>query len=189
MTRFPLHDLGTAPEESRDTISTIEGKMGFLPNVYGVFAESPAVIKAYTSLTHLLENGSFSPTEQQLMLLTVSVANDCGYCIAAHTMEAMRESLDDGVIDAVRNGEQIGDDKLATLHRFTKDMVENRGQVPTGGIEAFMATGYTKAHVLEVALAVALKTMSNYINLFANTPLDPMLEDARWEEDSLAYIA
>jgi len=189
MTTFPLHDQDSAPEQSRDTLSAIEGKLGFLPNIYGVFAESPAVIKAYTSLSHLLNHGSFSPAEQQLMLLTVSVTNDCGYCVAAHTMGAMQESLGKDVIKAVRNDTPIADDRLATLHGFTKTMVKNRGQVPAGGIEAFMGAGYTKSHVLEVALAVALKTMSNYINHFADTPLDTMFEDARWEEDSEAYVA
>lgn len=189
MTSFQLHDQETAPEESRDTLSAIEGELGFLPNIYGVYAESPAVIKAYTSLTHLLNNGSFSPAEQQLMLLTASAANDCGYCVAAHTMGARMSALDEGVIEAVRNDTPIADGKLAALHSFTKTMVENRGVVPAGAIDAFLGAGYTKAHVLEVALAVALKTISNYINHFAETPLDAAFEDAHWQEDAEAYVA
>ena len=43
-------------------------------------------------------------------------------------------------------------------------------------ISAFMAAGYTMEQVLEVILAVAHKTISNYANPIADTPLDDAFE-------------
>ncbi|MHA1598644.1 MAG: carboxymuconolactone decarboxylase family protein [Alphaproteobacteria bacterium] len=188
MTAFQVHDKTTAPTDSHPEMSGVEEKFGFMPNIYGVFAESPAIIKAYVSMTNLLGNGSFSPPEQQLMLLTVSAVNGCGYCVAAHTMGGRMTALEEDVIQAIRNNTPVADKKLAALHAFTKSVVENRGNMDVGSIEAFMDAGYTKAHVLEVNLAVAIKTMSNYINHMADTPLDEAFEPARWD-DAEAYVA
>jgi len=189
MTQFTLHTAETAPVGSRDEIADTTNKFCFLPNIYAVFADSPAVIKAYKAMTNLLLNGSFSPAEQQLMLLTVSTTNDCGYCVAAHTMGGKREGLDDLVIEAVRTGLPIPDRKMAVLHRFTKLIVENRGWVSNDDIDSFMAAGYSRQQVLEVVLAVSLKTLSNYINHFAETPLDEAFEPVRWRATQTAANA
>ena len=65
MTTFDLHTANTAPEDSRATLTSVEDKVGFVPNIYGIFAESPSVLKAYTAITQLLNRGAFSPAEPQ----------------------------------------------------------------------------------------------------------------------------
>ena len=47
MSIFDIHTTETAPEQSREVMAGVVGKFGFLPNIYGVLAGSPAVIKAY----------------------------------------------------------------------------------------------------------------------------------------------
>ena len=181
MSIFELHTPESAPEDSRETMVAVENTYGFLPNIYGVFAESPSVIKAYTSITQLLSRSSFSAAEQQLMLLTASAVNGCEYCVAAHTMAGKMCELDNTMIEAVRSGIPIPDPKLAKLDAFTKSVVENRGWVSADEIDSFIAAGFTKAQVLEVVLAVSLKTLSNYVNHFADTPLDDALEPTAWK--------
>jgi len=180
MSIFGLHSPETAPEQSRDVMASVASKFGFIPNIYGVLAESPAVIKAYTSMTALLGSTSFSPAEQQLMLLTISASNKCEYCVAAHTLVGKRFSLDEDAIDAVRAGRAIADPRLNALHGFTKSVVESRGNVTATEVDDFIAAGFSKAQTLEVVLATALKTMSNYINHFADTPLDEAFRPEAW---------
>lgn len=181
MTTFDLHTSETAPEGSLDAMAGVENAFGFLPNIYGVFAESPSVIKAYTSITQLLNRSSFSPAELQLMLLTTSAVNGCEYCVAAHTMGGKKARLDNTVIEAIRGNIPIPDPRLAKLHKFTKSVVENRGWVSPEEVDEFIQAGFTKAQVLEVVLAVSLKTISNYVNHFAETPLDEALEPLAWK--------
>lgn len=181
MTTFDLHTANSAPEDSRATLASVEDKVGFVPNIYGIFAESPSVLKAYTAITQLLNRGAFSPAEQQLMLLTASTVNGCEYCVAAHTMVGKSAHLDDAVIEAVRNGEPIDNPRMATLHSFTKSVVDNRGWVAPEEDDDFIAAGFTKAQVLEVVLAIALKTISNYTNHFAETPLDDAFAPVAWQ--------
>ena len=162
-------------------MEAVEAGFGFLPNIYGVFAESPPVLDAYIALTDLLAKTAFTPGEAQLILLTISATNGCGYCVAAHTTVGKMVKLDTLVIEAVRNGLPIPDKRLAILHQFTRKMVDKRGMVAATDVDAFINAGFTKAQVLEVAMATALKTMSNYINHFADTPLDAAFEPARWQ--------
>ena len=181
MSIFDLHTPETAPEQSRDVMAAVAGKFGFMPNIYGVLAESPAVIKAYTSMTALLGSTSFSPAEQQLMLLTISASNGCEYCVAAHTVVGKKFSLNADSIEAVRQGRPIDDLRLNALYHFTKSVVESRGNVTADEVDDFIAAGFDKAQTLEVVLATALKTMSNYINHFADTPLDEAFKVEAWE--------
>jgi len=86
MTDFPQHTLETAPQETAEDLKAVEARFGFLPNIYGVLAESPATLRGYLSLSAILGESSFSPPEQQLMLLCASIENGCDYCVAAHTL-------------------------------------------------------------------------------------------------------
>ncbi len=181
MSDFQLHTIDTAPEGSREILNAVVKRFGFLPNIYATFAESPAALKAYVQLTETLAGGSFAADEIQLMLLTVSAENGCEYCVSAHTMVAGMAKLDEGTINAVRDGTPIEDKKMAALHTFTQSMVRLRGNVSDDQIKALMAAGYTRAHVLEVALATSLKTLSNYMNHFAGTPLDEAFAPFRWQ--------
>ena len=180
MSFFNLHTAETAPAGSRKELQSVQEKYGFVPNIYGIFAESPSVIKAYMALTDLLNEGSFSLAEQQLMLLTNSTINGCEYCVAAHTMVGKMAHLDDIVIEAVRTGVPIPDKKMAALHNFTKQIVEKRGWIEKQEIDTFLEAGFSKAQVLEVVLATSIKTLSNYINHMADTPLDEAMQPFAW---------
>ena len=48
-------------------------------------------------------------------------------------------------------------------------------------IERFFAAGYSHRAVLDVILGIAQKTMSNYINHVAVTPVDEVFRSLKWE--------
>jgi alkylhydroperoxidase family enzyme len=48
-------------------------------------------------------------------------------------------------------------------------------------IEEFLSAGYLRQHVLEVVFAVAMKTLSNYVNHMAETPVDAQFMQQVWE--------
>ena len=43
-------------------------------------------------------------------------------------------------------------------------------------LDAFSEAGWTSQQVLEIILAVAIKTMSNYTNAIARVPLDAVVQ-------------
>ncbi len=180
MANFTLHDSSTAPEGARDFIAGVEKKMGFVPSLYAVFAENPAVLTAYTQLADQLGKTGLSPLEQQIVTITASVENECHFCVAAHTTISEGQGLDLAVIDAVREDRAITDPKLEALRIFSKKVVIDRGFVSDTDVDTFLRAGYDRSAVLAVILGVALKVISNYTNHVAETPVNEAFQKHAW---------
>jgi alkylhydroperoxidase family enzyme len=86
------------------------------------------------------------------------------------------------VVKSVRENTPIADGKLEALRQFAYEVVEKRGFVPESIKDRFLSAGYTDRNILEVILGVGLKTLSNYTNHIAETPLDPAFEPAKWHK-------
>ncbi|MEM7329950.1 MAG: carboxymuconolactone decarboxylase family protein [Pseudomonadota bacterium] len=180
MANFTLHDSSTAPDGARDFIAGVEKKMGFVPSLYAVFAENPAVLTAYTQLADQLGKTGLSPLEQQIVTIAASVENECHFCVAAHTTISEGAGLDLNVIAAVREDRAIADPKLEALRVFTKKVVIDRGFVSDTDVDAFLNAGYAQSAVLAVILGVALKVISNYTNHVAETPVNEAFQKHAW---------
>ncbi|MEM1148514.1 MAG: carboxymuconolactone decarboxylase family protein [Pseudomonadota bacterium] len=180
MANFTLHTSSTAPEGARDFIAGVEKKMGFVPSLYAVFAENPAVLNAYTQLSDQFGKTGLTPLEQQVVTIAASVENECHFCVAAHTTIAEGAGLDLSVIEAVREDRAIDDPKLEALRLFTKKVVIDRGFVSDTDVDAFLQSGYDRAAVLAVIVGVALKVISNYTNHVAETPVNDAFQKHAW---------
>ena len=86
----------------------------------------------------------------------------------------------EAVIEALRNDQQILDAKLAELSRFTRVLVSSRGLPGNRDVQLFLDAGYSERQVLEIILAIAVKTMSNYTNHLFHTPLDQAFAKHAW---------
>lgn len=180
MSQFNVHSKETAPAESAELLAAAEKVYGFIPNLLGVMAESPATIKAYMTIGKIFDESSFSATERQVVILAASRFNECDYCVAAHSVVANMQKVPADVIEAIRNDQAIDDDKLEALRTFTTVAVEKRGWVSDDDIAAFQAAGYSKAQILEVILGLSFKTLSNYVTHLAETPLDDAFATQAW---------
>lgn len=180
MANFTIHDSRTAPEGAREFISGVEKKMGFVPSLYGVFAENPAVLDAYTQLSEQLGKTGLSALELQIVTIAASVENECHFCVAAHSTISEGQGLDLNVINAVREDRAIDDPKLEALRIFTKKLVIDRGFVSDCDVDTFLAAGYDRAAVLAVILGVSLKVISNYTNHVAETPVNDAFQKHAW---------
>lgn len=186
MADFQTYTLETVRPEGRETLEGIEKGYGFVPNLLGTMIESPQTAEAYIALGQLLEKSSFSSTEQQLILLTVSRANGCEYCVAAHSTVASMQDVPAQVVAAIREDRPVADAKLEALRRFVVQVVEQRGWLEDEQLQAFFAAGYGQQQVFEVILAVSMKTISNYINHIAGIELDEAFAGQAWRQPDSA---
>jgi hypothetical protein len=69
---------------------------------------------------------------------------------------------------------------LRTLSAFTRAMLVKRGRPSREDVGAFLAAGYGERQVLEIVLAIAVKTISNYTNHLFETPVDQPSERRTW---------
>jgi AhpD family alkylhydroperoxidase len=180
MAEFTVYDEQTAPEQSQPMLAAAERRLGFVSSLSGVMAESPELLAAYNALYQQFLASSLPDPAKHVVLITASAANRCAYCVAAHSTMALRGALTPEAVAALRDGKPLDDPELAAVHTFTHAVVEGRGWVDSDRVDAFLAAGYTRRHVLDVILGVGVKTLSNYTNHIANTPLDPAWAEQRW---------
>jgi uncharacterized peroxidase-related enzyme len=180
MSDLLVHTIDTAPAASREALEGARRAFGFVPNLLGVLAASPAALRAYLSVSEAFNASAFSDVERQVVLLSVSAEHGCQYCMAAHSAAATAAEMPRDVLDALRSGEPIPDARLETLRRTTSMLVTSRGRLRDDGLAAFLAAGFTTAQLLEVIAGIAQKTISNYTNHIAVTPLDRRFDKFAW---------
>jgi uncharacterized peroxidase-related enzyme len=181
MTILTVHTKESAPAASRPVLERIGKAFGFVPNLYAVYAESPAALQGALAISEAFSKTSLSPAEQQLVALAVSEANDCEFCMAAHSTLAKHAArVAPAIVAAVRSREPLADAKLDALVTFTRKIVEERGFVADADVAAFLGAGYTKAQILEVLLGVGMKTFNNYADHIAHTPLNAEYKAEAW---------
>jgi uncharacterized peroxidase-related enzyme len=179
---YPVHTIDSAPAAAKEILAGAKKGLGFVPNLFAVMAEAPALLKAYTKLSGIFDETSLSATERQVVLLTASYVNNCEYCIAAHSIIAGMQKVRADVVQAIRDGRPIADKKLEALRRFAAAVVNSRGWPSDAETAALLSAGYGRQQVFEVVLGVGMKTLSNYANHIAKTPLDQAFASAAWSK-------
>lgn len=158
-------------------------RIGYVPNIYGMMANSAGLLGSYTSGDRSFrENSLFNNSEKEIIYLTISRENECHYCVAVHsTLSDTMSKVPREITDAIRDGKEVPDKKYAVLVKFTRAMVVSRGRPTRQDINDFLSIGYSDHHVLEIILAIAVKTMSNYSNQLFQTPVDEMFQGREWK--------
>ena len=182
MTTLKVHNIESAPQESKPLLEGSLKSFGMLPGLHGVLAESPQILKAYQELHELFMNSSFNEDELTVVWQTINVEHACHYCVPAHTGIAKMMKVDDAIIEALRNETPLEDAKLEALRTFTLSLTRNRGNVSQEDLTAFYAAGYGERQVLDIILGLSQKVISNYTNHIANTPVDAAFEKFAWEK-------
>lgn len=177
--------LETAQGRAKEALDTAIRQVGMIPNMYAKMANAPGLLETYLFGYNLFRKESgFTPAEQEVVLLTISRLNECDYCLAAHSMIAEAVSKTPAqAIAAIREDRPIEDAKLRTLASFTQLMLESRGRPTDQDVQAFLAAGYSERQVLEVILAIAVKTLSNYANHVFHTELDQRFAGHAWQPE------
>ncbi len=172
-----------AVSPASERLNEAQAQLGFIPNMYSMMANSPGLLDTYIHGYNLFRGQSgFTPAEQEVVFLAISRENGCTYCVAAHSFVADKMSgVPAAVTDAIRDDTPIPDAKLAVLHDFARLMVRQRGLPSKAAVSPFLAAGYSEKQVLEIVLAIAVKTLSNYANHVFHTPVDGVFADRTWE--------
>ncbi|WP_299152316.1 carboxymuconolactone decarboxylase family protein [uncultured Tateyamaria sp.] len=180
MTDFPSHDVQSAPEGSKPLLEASQKAFGRLPGLHKVMAESPQVLEGYQVLHKLFTETAFDADEMTVVWQTINVEHECHYCVPAHTGIAKMMKVSDEISQALRNETPLPTAKLEALRVFTLRMLRGRGNVTEAQMQEFFEAGYGHRAVLDVILGLAQKTMSNYINHVAETPLDDVVKPLAW---------
>lgn len=180
MQKFTKYNLYNAPQASLEQLESAKEQFGFLPNLLGYMAESPTLLNSYVYMAKQVAKTQLTPTEQQIVMMTVNRYHECRYCMAGHSKLAETQDIDMSVINAIRDDKPLGNVKYAALRSFSLKLVEQRGVVSQTLVNAFYNAGYTQQNVLDIIAMIAFKVMSNYSNHIVGTELDGLSISHRW---------
>jgi len=164
--------IDAAPAATHASLKTVEKQLGGVPNMFRVVANSPAALSGYLQLSAASAQGGLDAATRERIALAVAELNGCGYCLSAHSFLGRKVAkLDDAEIAANRSGAS-NDPKADAAVRFAAAVVRQRGRVSNDQVHAVLSAGYSNAQVLDILLAVALNTFTNYVNEVAQTEVD-----------------
>ena len=93
-------EYADAPPEVRavydDIMSTRQ--TDYINNFWKAIAHDPAALKrTWESIKQIMAPGALDPLTKEMLYIAVSVTNQCGYCIASHTVSAQKKGMTDAM--------------------------------------------------------------------------------------------
>ncbi len=161
----------SAEGKAAELLATVKAKMGMVPNITRAMANGPAVLEAYLGFSGALGKGALSVKDRERIALAVGQANDCEYCVAAHSAVGKRVGLTPEEVRGSRLG-RSADPKSDALVKFARKLVDDRGRVSDADVEEVRAAGFDDGGISEIVANVALAVFTNYFNHVAGTEVD-----------------
>lgn len=171
MSRIHPIDAATASPEQKQLLADVKQAMGVVPNLVATMAHSPAVANAYLAFNKALSKGVLTPQMREKISLAVGQANECDYCLAAHSAIGAKVGLSEAEIQAARHA-TCGCDQTAAALAFAAKVVTERGRVSDEDVAVLRGAGWTDAGITEILANTALNIFTNYFNHVAGTVVD-----------------
>ena len=172
---FPDLTPDTAPPGSRRAMTATAAHLGYLPVALARMAASPQLMDGFLKASGLFESSSLDPLAREVLVMTMAVRNGCHICVAMHTASLTRLGADQALIDALRAGRPLADERLAAIQTFTVQVLESAGAVSDGQLETFIKNGFTTRNALDAVLGIGAYTMSTLANRMTRSPVDQQL--------------
>lgn len=169
--RLNLIDPAHAQGLQKELLGAVRTKLGVVPNLMRVLANSPAALQAYLGFSEALSGAALGARQREQVALAVAEVNGCGYCLSAHTLIGSKLGLGERELLDARRG-TAGDGKTAALLRLAQRIVLERGLVKDADLRAAREAGASDVELTETVALVAFNIFTNYLNHLAATPND-----------------
>lgn len=171
MPRIKPIDPAKAEPKAKEVLDGVHKKLGRHPNIFLTLAHSPAVIQAYAQFSGAMATSSLDGKLREQLALAVGQANNCDYCLAAHTAIGTSLGLSQDDTLAARRGD-AGDAKAKAAIKFANTLVEKRGNASDADVAALRDAGFGDQQIVEIIGVVAINIFTNYFNHVVGTEVD-----------------
>jgi uncharacterized peroxidase-related enzyme len=169
---FPVPDEAGLPERLQGLFSKARERLGFVPNVFRVWAYRPERLSAWFAHFRSLHvpTANLSAADREMIAVVVSQANGCLYCLVAHGA-ALREELGDPVL-----GERIAfdwrrsglDHRRATICAYAEKLTLTPREMTEADIDRLLDCGLTREEAWDVAELAAMYNLTNRMAMATN---------------------
>ena len=171
MTRLPIINPESATGKAQDLLTAVKTKLGLVPNMTRVMANSPAVLEAYLQFSASLDHASLDARTRERLALETAEANQCEYCLSAHSTIGKLVGLDESDILASRQAQSADSKSAAALH-FSRLLIDKRGAVSETDVDTARKGGLTDGEIAEVVALTVLNIFTNYFNTAFQVDVD-----------------
>ena len=165
ISRFPVPDLATLPDDIRQAIEKVAEKSGFVPNVFLALAHRPAEFRAFFAYHDALmdKDEGLSKAERELIVVATSGLNQCQYCVVAHGAILRIRAKNPLIADQVAVNWRKADltDRQRAMLTYAEKVALNAQQIDDRDHAALQEAGFTPDEVWDIAAIAAFFGMSN----------------------------
>jgi uncharacterized peroxidase-related enzyme len=173
ISRFPIADISTLPDDLREYVETIAEKTGFMPNVFRALIHRPDELRAFIGLHDalMLKNSpGLSKADREMIVVATSAENDCLYCVVAHGAVLRIRRRDSLIADQVatnyRKAELTGRER--TMLDFAVKVASDSATVEEADFDRLRGEGFTDDDIWDIGAIAALFAYSNRMANFAS---------------------
>ena len=165
ISRFPVPELASLPDDIRSRIEAVQEKSGFIPNVFLVMAHRPDEFRAFMAYHDALMDkpGGLSKAEREMIVVATSATNQCLYCVIAHGAILRIRAKNPLLADQVSINHLKADitpRQLAMLD-FALTVASASSSVEEEDFAALAAHGFTREDMWDIAAITAFFALSN----------------------------
>ncbi|SEO12392.1 uncharacterized peroxidase-related enzyme [Mucilaginibacter gossypiicola] len=157
--------------ESQVLFEQMKKRIGKVPNLYATIGYSAHALKAFLDFEGELNHGAFNGKQREAIALVVSEINHCEYCLAGHTLAAIKNGLSQADTIDIRKG-VAADPKLDAIVKLAKSVTETKGHPEGQYLEAFYNEGFDEAALMELIGLVTVRVFTNYVFATSKIPVD-----------------
>jgi uncharacterized peroxidase-related enzyme len=174
---FPVPDEQQLPSDLQRLFAKARERLGFVPNVFRVYAYRPQRLSAwFTHFRSLHEpTDGLGAADREMIAVVVSAANGCLYCLVAHGA-ALRHELDDPVL-----GERISydwrraelDPRRVAICAYAEKLTLRPRELTRADLQSLLDVGLTLEEAWDVAEIVAMYNLTNRMAMATNMLPNP----------------
>lgn len=157
--------------KSQAIFDQLKKQLGIVPNLYATIGYSSEALEAFLNFSGSAGKGSFTGKEIEAIKLAVSEANECKYCLAAHTALAKNQGFTQEETLELR-ATSIQDERLQAITTLARDITLNRARVNPANLERFYAQGFEEKGLIDLIAVVHAISFTNYTHILTDVPVD-----------------
>ncbi len=181
---FSVPEEESLPADLRRLFAKARERLGFVPNVFRVYAFRPQRLSAWFAHYRQLHEPTpgLSAADREMVAVVVSAANRCLYCLVAHGAE-LRQELGDPVL-----GERISydwrraglDARRLTICEYAEKLTLRPHEMSRADLQTLRDAGLTEEEAWDVAELSAMYNLTNRMAMATNMlPNDEYSAQAR----------
>jgi uncharacterized peroxidase-related enzyme len=151
------------PEEADNFTKRLFKRIGLVPNLYCMMANSPMAFDGFLKLNASLDGSKLEKRYREMVYLATSRENGCEYCQASHTATAVEQGLLSSEECIQARKFESSDPKANALLRFTKEVLEKKGKVTDQCLQSVREQGFSDEEIVEAIGTISMAVFSNYV--------------------------